>query len=198
MVEFRKPTASPACTSRPRRRQNQHIVNHKGAEAHRHPYQPLIDFGGIKSDEDVRIAFDSGPAGDQGHGGNKTGTLPGLAGAVLPERIILGSDVRDGKVAVSGWQEQSELELFAFLEDFTQKVSSVQHLPIFPKTIAWKAQRSACIGHFYRFPALKLIASGGVTSVEVATPAGGGLLWRYYRQGDLRRAHPVAGTGKFL
>lgn len=147
-----------------------HIVNHKVLERIAAHTALLIDFGGgLKSGQDVRIAFESGAR--QVTGGTVAVKDPELFLGWLkqygPERIILGADVKDGKVAVSGWQEQSELGLFAFLEDYTQK--GIQYsictdiskdgrlegtsLDLYRETIA-------------RFPDLKLIASGGVTTMK--------------------------------
>lgn len=148
----------------------QHIVNH-GVLARIATHTSLqIDFGGgLKSDEDVRIAFESGAR--QITGGTVAVKNPELFLGWLerygPERIILGSDVRDGKVAVSGWQEQSELELFAFLEDYLQKGI----LYSICTDISKDGRLEGSALELYkdirsRFPALKLIASGGVTTVK--------------------------------
>ena len=151
----------------------QHIVNHKVLKRIATHTNLLIDFGGgLKSDEDVRIAFDSGAR--QVTGGTVAVKNPELFLGWLerygPERIILGSDVRDGKVAVSGWQEQSELELFAFLEDFLQK--GIQYSICTDISKDGRLEGTALSLYkdiLGRFPALKLIASGGVTSVEEVT-----------------------------
>ena len=129
-----------------------------------------IDFGGgLKADEDVRIAFENGAR--QVTGGTVAVKNPELFLGWLeqygPERIILGSDVRDGKVAVSGWQEQSELELFAFLEDYIQK--GIQYSICTDISKDGRLEGTALDLYkeiIIRFPELKLIASGGVTTIE--------------------------------
>ncbi len=147
-----------------------HIVNHKVLERIATQTSLWIDFGGgLKSDEDLRIAFENGAR--QVTGGTVAVKNPELFLGWLkqygPERIILGADVKGGMISVSGWQEQSGLELFAFLEDYIQK--GVQY------SICTDISRDgrlegAALGLYQdiiaRFPELKLIASGGVTSIS--------------------------------
>lgn len=147
-----------------------HIVNHKVLERIATQTSLWIDFGGgLKSDEDLRIAFENGAR--QVTGGTVAVKNPELFLGWLkqygPERIILGADVKGGMISVSGWQEQSGLDLFAFLEDYIQK--GVQY------SICTDISRDgrlegAALGLYQdiiaRFPELKLIASGGVTSIS--------------------------------
>ncbi|MCB0630192.1 MAG: 1-(5-phosphoribosyl)-5-[(5-phosphoribosylamino)methylideneamino]imidazole-4-carboxamide isomerase [Saprospiraceae bacterium] len=146
------------------------IINHKVLEKLAGRTGLLIDFGGgLKSDDDVRIAFESGAR--QITGGTIAVKKPEVFESWLRqyggERIILGSDVKDGYVAVSGWQEKSQLELFPFLEDYLQK--GVQY------TICTDVSKDGLLAgsavQLYRqireeFPELKLIASGGVTTMD--------------------------------
>ena len=148
----------------------QHIVNHKVLERIATHTNLLIDFGGgLKSDEDVRIAFESGAR--QVTGGTVAVKNPELFLGWLerygPERLILGADVKDGKVAVSGWQEQSELELFAFLEGYLQK--GIRYSICTDISKDGRLEGSALELYkslIARFPELKLIASGGVTTID--------------------------------
>ncbi|MEJ2584909.1 MAG: HisA/HisF-related TIM barrel protein, partial [Robiginitalea sp.] len=83
-----------------------------------------VDFGGgLKSDEDVRIAFESGAG--QITGGSIAATDPELFLSWLerygPERIILGADVREGTIAVSGWQEETGRKLVPFVSRYQKK-----------------------------------------------------------------------------
>ena len=98
-----------------------HIVNYKVLERIATHTSLQIDFGGgLKSDEDIRIAFESGANQITG------GTVAVKNKALMikwihqygGDKIILGADVKDKKIAVSGWQEQSELDIFDFLEDY--------------------------------------------------------------------------------
>jgi phosphoribosylformimino-5-aminoimidazole carboxamide ribotide isomerase len=147
-----------------------HIVNHRVLERIAANTSLWIDFGGgLKSDDDVRIAFESGAR--QITGGTVAVKNPELFLEWLqqygPEKIILGADVKDGKIAVSGWEEQSRLELFEFLENYTaQGVRyaictdvSKDGLLQGPATDLYRRIR-------LRFPDLNLIASGGVSGMK--------------------------------
>jgi len=100
------------------------IVNHKILEQIATKTGLKIDFGGgLKSDDDLHIAFESGA--DQVTGGsiavkNKDGFLGWLTkyGA---SKIILGADAMNEKVAVSGWLEESEENLVPFIQSYQKK-----------------------------------------------------------------------------
>ena len=100
------------------------IVNHKILEQIAGGTKLHIDWGGgMKSDEDLRIAFESGAA--QVTGGTIAVKQPevflGWLERFGAEKIILGTDVRGDKIAVSGWEEASDRELFEFLADYVAK-----------------------------------------------------------------------------
>lgn len=101
-----------------------HIVNYHTLERLATYTSLIIDFGGgIKSDDDLRIAFDCGA--QLVTGGSVAVTCPDAFCRWLqvygPEHIILGADVKDGYIAVNGWQEESSHELFPFLADYISK-----------------------------------------------------------------------------
>ncbi len=145
------------------------IVNHKVLEAIATQTNLWIDFGGgLKSDADVQIAFASGAK--QITGGTVAVKNPELFLGWLevygPERIILGADVKDGRIAVSGWQEQSDADLFTFLCGYVEK--NVQNVICTDISKDGLLQGSAIALYeeiLQKFPNLKLIASGGVTSL---------------------------------
>ena len=71
-----------------------------------------IDFGGgVKTDEDIRRVFEAGA--NMVTAGSIAVKDPGLVMKWLkeygPEKIILGADVRDGMIAIQGWQEETSL-----------------------------------------------------------------------------------------
>jgi phosphoribosylformimino-5-aminoimidazole carboxamide ribotide isomerase len=146
------------------------IINYKVLETLATKTNLHIDFGGgLKSDKDLKIAFDSGAK--QVTGGTIAVKQPAVFEAWLQrfgaERIILGSDVKDGKITVSGWQEQSEQELFPFLEGYIAK--GVQY------TICTDVSKDGLLEGtalpLYKdirseFTGLKLIASGGITGLD--------------------------------
>lgn len=147
-----------------------HIVNYKVLERIATRTDLHIDFGGgLKQDEDLRIAFESGAA--QITGGTVAVKNPDRFLAWLErfgaERIILGADVKNGKIAVSGWQEESQEELLPFLERYL--AAGVRYAICTDVSKDGLLQGSALDLYAQireRFPDLQLIASGGVTEVE--------------------------------
>ena len=100
---------------------SRHIVNHKVLERIATKTDLKIDFGGgLKTDEDLHIAFESGA--HQITGGSiavkDEATFLGWLKTYGSAKIILGADAKDGNIAVSGWQEESELQLVPFVKKF--------------------------------------------------------------------------------
>lgn len=100
------------------------IVNYKVLERLASRTRLTIDFGGgLKSDEDLRIAFDSGA--QMVTGGSIAVKNPARflswLGQYGGERIILGADAKDKKIAVSGWEEGTDLQLIPFVKDYQAK-----------------------------------------------------------------------------
>lgn len=148
----------------------QHIVNHKTLERLATRTQLHIDFGGgLKSDHDLRIAFECGA--QQITGGSIAVKQPQLFAQWLqkygPEKIILGADVRDEKIATSGWLETSDLDLLPYLYNYMEK--GVQQ--VICTDISKDGMLAGPSLILYRkiiqeFPNLGLIASGGVGSLR--------------------------------
>lgn len=98
-----------------------HIVNHKILESIATKTSLKIDFGGgLKTDKDLQIAFESGA--NQITGGSIAVKNPDLFQSWLQkygnEKIILGADAKDRKIAVSGWLEDSDKEIIPFIQNF--------------------------------------------------------------------------------
>ena len=107
-----------------------HVVDLDGAKSHHivneHVLKDItsqtrlkVDFGGgIKTQEDIEKAFAAGAS--MVTIGSVAVTQPELFVEWLnhygAHRIILGADVRYGKISVNGWKQDSEIDLFAFLE----------------------------------------------------------------------------------
>ncbi|MFD2098649.1 1-(5-phosphoribosyl)-5-[(5-phosphoribosylamino)methylideneamino]imidazole-4-carboxamide isomerase [Flagellimonas iocasae] len=103
---------------------SKHIVNHKVLETIASQTSLKIDFGGgLKSDEDLHIAFESGA--NQITGGSiavkEKETFLGWLETYGSDKIILGADAQNEKVAVSGWQEESNQELVPFIQSYQKK-----------------------------------------------------------------------------
>lgn len=103
---------------------SKHIVNYRILEKIASGTSLKIDFGGgLKSDEDLQIAFDCGAR--QITGGSIAVKEPEVFFSWLEkfgsEKIILGADARNRKIAVSGWTEESEEEILPFIQKYTEQ-----------------------------------------------------------------------------
>ena len=101
-----------------------HIVNYRVLDMIASRTSLIIDFGGgIKTDEDMLIAFENGA--QMVTLGSVAVKNPDLFKKWLhqygAEKIILGADAKDKRIAVSGWMEDSSLELIPFLHDYTKE-----------------------------------------------------------------------------
>lgn len=146
------------------------IINYKVLEKIAAHTTLKIDFGGgLKSDEDLHIAFESGAT--QITGGTVAVKNPELFISWLEkygsERIILGADFKDGMIAISGWQESSQLELFDFLKDYVSKgVNYTISTDVSKDGLLQGSAVSTYEKIREKLPELKLIASGGVTTLQ--------------------------------
>jgi phosphoribosylformimino-5-aminoimidazole carboxamide ribotide isomerase len=100
------------------------IVNYKILEQIATQTGLKIDFGGgLKSDEDLKIAFESGA--NQITGGSIAVKNRAIFEKWISEygsdKIILGADAKDEKVAISGWLEDSKEDLIPFIQDYQTK-----------------------------------------------------------------------------
>ena len=149
---------------------SQHIVNYKVLETISKNTRLKIDFGGgIKSDDDIRIAFECGA--NQITGGSVAVKDKPLFLEWIKtygtEKIILGADVKNGKIAVNGWKEESQEELFQFLESYiSQGIEYVICTDISKDGLLQGSATELYKQIILKFPTLKLIASGGVSSVD--------------------------------
>lgn len=157
---------------------SKHIVNHKILEQIASQTSLQIDFGGgLKSDEDLRIAFESGAK--QITGGSiavkDKDTFLGWLEKFGSDKIILGADAKDEKVAVSGWMEESNEELIPFIQGYREKgVSYVICTDISkdgmlegPAFELYQKIIASCQAEPVEAPTnLKLIASGGISHFD--------------------------------
>ncbi len=158
------------------------IVNWKVLERIANHTSLVIDFGGgLKKDKDLEIAFECGAS--MITGGSIAVKDPEVFESWIArygaDRIILGADVKDRKIAVSGWLEDTSIELIPFLSEYinkgiTQVIStdiSKDGMLSGPSIALYKEMLEA-------FPRLVVIASGGVSCIadiealeEVGVPA---------------------------
>ncbi len=147
-----------------------HIVNYRSLEEIASHTSLIVDFGGgLKTDDDLRIAFECGAS--MITGGSIAVKDPETFCRWLQtygtERIILGADAKDKKVAVSGWKENSDLELLPFISDYVEKgISKVICTDISKDGMLQGPAVELYQEILEQHPTLHLIASGGVGSSD--------------------------------
>lgn len=147
-----------------------HIVNYKILEQIASKTNLKIDFGGgLKSDEDLKVAFESGAK--QITGGSIAVKNPEMFLSWISkygsEKIILGADVLDEKIAINGWQENSGVDLFSFLEDYISKgIVNVICTDISKDGMLEGASVKLYNKMISKFPTINLTASGGVKDLK--------------------------------
>jgi len=147
-----------------------HLVNWKVLERISNQTNLKIDFGGgIQSEEDIKIAFESGA--QQITGGSIAVKKEALFLDWLenfgPKKIILGADAKDKKIAIHGWEDTTDLALSDFIKKYTEK--GIQYTICTDISKDGLLQGSAIETYqelMEQFPDLKLIASGGITDVS--------------------------------
>lgn len=147
-----------------------HIVNHKVLERIALHTTLTIDFGGgLKSDRDLDIAFESGA--DMITGGSIAVKSPAVMHRWIEtygsDRIILGADAINGKIAVSGWTEDSGLDLFQFILQWREKgINKVISTDISRDGMLTGPAITLYKEILEKIPGIYLIASGGVGTLQ--------------------------------
>ena len=128
-----------------------------------------VDFGGgVQSDEDLRVVFECGAK--QVTGGSIAVKQPDVLERWLAqhgsEKIILGADARNEKIAVSGWEEGTDVWVYDFIQKWTEK--GIQY--VISTDVAKDGLLQGPSFELYRnmqdqFPNLNIIASGGVSNM---------------------------------
>lgn len=149
---------------------SKHVVNYRVLERIATHTSLVIDFGGgIKSDEDLHIAFDNGAR--MVTVGSIASRQPELFLRWLEQyggdKMILGADTRDGFISVNGWQEESKQELLPYLDEYiAQGVKNVLCTDIHKDGMLQGPSIELYKEIMTAFPTLHLIASGGVSSLD--------------------------------
>ncbi len=146
------------------------VVNHAVLERIATHTSLQIDFGGgVQSEQDLKMVFEAGA--QQVTGGSIAVRQPELFEQWLrhygSDKIILGADVKEGFIAISGWQELSQQPIENFLEGYQQK--GVQY--VICTDISKDGLLAGTSLDLYavlrkKFPDLSLIASGGVSNLD--------------------------------
>ena len=130
----------------------------------------IVDFGGgIKTDNDIELAFENGAS--MVTIGSIAVTQPKLFVSWIdkygPERIILGADVRNGKISINGWKEDSTEELLPFLKYYIDKgINKVLCTDISKDGMLQGTAIELYKSVMREYPSLQLIASGGVSCLS--------------------------------
>ena len=149
---------------------SKHIVNDKVLQLIARETNLVIDFGGgIKTDEDVARAFEAGA-----HMitiGSIAVTDPERSMEWLhkygPEHIVLGADVRNGRVSINGWKEDSQEELIPFLDRYlSEGMRNVLCTDISKDGMLQGPSIALYREVMEHYPDCHLIASGGVSSMD--------------------------------
>ncbi len=174
------------------------IVNQKVLETIAAKTKLIIDFGGgIKTDADIQSVYNAGAS---------IATIGSLAvkNSELffswvtkygSDKILLGADVKNEKIAVSGWIEQTEISVFDFIKTNSEKGV----INIFCTDISKDGMMQGASTELYKkikdqFPSINLIASGGVSSLkdlEAVQEAGcsGAIIGKAIYEGSISLSH---------
>lgn len=128
-----------------------------------------IDFGGgLKSDEDLKIAFENGAS--QISGGSIAVKNPKLFQSWLTtygsDKIILGADCKNRMIATQGWMVSSSLDVVDFIESYEKKGISYVVCTDISKDGMLEGTSNNLYKEILQKTSVKLIASGGVSSIN--------------------------------
>ena len=149
---------------------SKHVVNYRTLEMIATRTSLVIDFGGgIKTDEDMLIAFENGA--QMVTLGSVAVKNPDLFKKWLSqygaEKIILGADAKNKRIAVSGWMEDSSQELIPFLHDYIKEgIYKVLCTDISKDGMLQGPSIELYKEIMKEFPEMHLIASGGVSCLQ--------------------------------
>ena len=149
---------------------SRHIVNVEALKGITSQTKLTVDFGGgIKTDDDINKAFDNGAA--MVTIGSVAISAPDLFDGWLEkygaEKIILGADVRNGKISINGWKEDSDTDLLPFLARYVEHgVKTVLCTEISRDGMLGGTAVELYSQIMAAYPTLHLIASGGVSKAE--------------------------------
>lgn len=146
------------------------VINYQVLEQITRNTSLKVDFGGgVQSDADLKIVFEMGA--QQVTGGSIAVREPETFMQWLQtygaEKVILGADAKDRKIAISGWQESTAQDVLEFIKDYHQK--GVQYV-ICTDVARDGVMEGPSIALYEEIlaitPKVKLIASGGVSGIE--------------------------------
>lgn len=148
---------------------SQHIVNYNVLESICKETTLKVDFGGgLKSDEDLKIAFESGA--NQITGGSiavkNPSTFKKWINQYGSDKIILGADCYNRKIATSGWLESSELDVVDFITEYEKEGVNYVICTDITKDGMLQGTSNELYKEIMNKTNVKLIASGGVSTFD--------------------------------
>lgn len=149
---------------------SRHVVNDHVLKAITRATKLIVDFGGgVKTDDDMSRVLDAGA--EMVTCGSIAVTQPDMVLGWMErygaEHLILGADVKDGKISINGWQEDSAHELMPFLQRYLD--AGMMHVLCtdISRDGMLQGPATALYGSIMKaFPHCRLIASGGVSCIE--------------------------------
>ena len=149
---------------------SRHVVNDHVLKAITRATKLIVDFGGgVKTDDDMSRVLDAGA--EMVTCGSIAVTQPdtvlGWMERYGAEHLILGADVKEGKISINGWQEDSAHELMPFLQRYLD--AGMMHVLCtdISRDGMLQGPATALYGSIMQaFPHCRLIASGGVSCIE--------------------------------
>ena len=149
---------------------NGKVVNWKAIESVCSGTNLAVDFGGgIKTQEEIKRLFDTGVL--QVNLGSIAVKDPALVQGWIEtfgtEKIILSADVKNEKIAIGGWLEDSSIALTDLINDYLKKgITYITCTDISTDGMLQGPNVGLYKKMLKTFPSIKLIASGGVSGME--------------------------------
>jgi phosphoribosylformimino-5-aminoimidazole carboxamide ribotide isomerase len=146
------------------------VKNWKVLEAIAGKTSMVIDFGGgIKTAKDVQVVIDSGAhyvtVGSMAV--KDEAAFTSWLDAFSPDKFLLGADVKEEKITISGWTEQTTIGIYDFIEGYFNKGVRQVFCTDVSKDGALKGPSTDLYARIIeKFPSLHFIASGGVSSID--------------------------------
>jgi len=146
-----------------------HIVNHKVLNAIAHATNLIIDFGGgVKTDADLTLAFDNGAS--QITAGSVAVKSPEIVYQWIEtygaDKIILGADCMNRKIAIQGWQDNTEINVTDFITMYKSKGISNVICTDIAKDGMLQGAANELYKNILSTVNINLIASGGIATVD--------------------------------
>lgn len=146
------------------------VINHVVLEQITNHTNLEVDFGGgVQSDKDLKLVFELGAS--QVTGGSIAVREPDVFKGWLhkygAEKIILGADAKDRKIAISGWQESTTTDVIEYISHYVEQgVSYVICTDVSRDGLLQGPSFSLYEEILAHNPTVKLIASGGVSCID--------------------------------